>query len=43
MEKVNFKSNNLNVVVNMYFFENFEKNCKYLVIVVNYLVGGVKE
>lgn len=43
MEKVNFKSNNLNVVANMYFPENFEKNRKYSAIVVNHPAGGVKE
>ncbi|HCW9283107.1 TPA: alpha/beta hydrolase [Staphylococcus aureus] len=43
MEKVNFKSNNLNVVTNMYFPENFEKNRKYSAIVVNHPAGGVKE
>lgn len=36
MEKVNFKSNNLNVVANMCFPENFEKNRKYSAIVVNH-------
>ena len=43
MEKVNFKSNNLNVVANMYFPENFEENHKYPAIVVNHPAGGVKE
>lgn len=43
MEKVNFKSNNLNVVANMYFPGNFDENQKYSAIVVNHPAGGVKE
>lgn len=43
MKKVNFKSNNLNVVANMYFPENFDKNNQYPAIVVNHPAGGVKE
>lgn len=43
MEKVNFKSNNLNVVANMYFPGNFDENRKYPAIVVNHPAGGVKE
>ncbi|HCZ8302647.1 TPA: alpha/beta hydrolase [Staphylococcus aureus] len=43
MKKVNFKSNNLNVVANMYFPENFDENNQYPVIVVNHPAGGVKE
>ncbi|MBE5664380.1 alpha/beta hydrolase [Staphylococcus sp. SS60] len=43
MEKVNFKSNNLNVVANMYFPENFDENNQYPAIVVNHPAGGVKE
>lgn len=43
MKKVNFKSNNLNVVANMYFPENFDGNNQYPAIVVNYPAGGVKE
>ncbi|MEN8972448.1 alpha/beta hydrolase [Staphylococcus aureus] len=43
MKKVNFKSNNLNVVANMYFPENFDKNYQYPAIVVNHPAGGVKE
>ncbi|HBK3295030.1 TPA: alpha/beta hydrolase [Staphylococcus aureus] len=43
MKKVNFKSNNLNVVANMYFPENFDENNQYPAIVVNHPVGGVKE
>ncbi|PTY46279.1 alpha/beta hydrolase [Staphylococcus aureus] len=43
MKKVNFKSNNLNVVANMYFPENFDENNQYPAIVVNHPAGGVKE
>ncbi|MFB2424021.1 alpha/beta hydrolase [Staphylococcus aureus] len=43
MKKVNFKSNNLNVVANMYFPENFDENNQYPAIVVNHQAGGVKE
>ncbi|HDI7509819.1 alpha/beta hydrolase [Staphylococcus aureus] len=43
MKKVNFKSNNLNVVANMYFSENFDENNQYPAIVVNHPAGGVKE
>lgn len=43
MKKVNFKSNNLNVVANMYFPENFDENNQYTAIVVNHPAGGVKE
>ncbi|HDE4349009.1 TPA: alpha/beta hydrolase [Staphylococcus aureus] len=43
MKKVNFKSNNLNVVANMYFPENFDENNQYPTIVVNHPAGGVKE
>lgn len=43
MKKVNFKSNNLNVVANMYFLENFDENNQYPAIVVNHPAGGVKE
>ncbi|HHV8914782.1 TPA: alpha/beta hydrolase [Staphylococcus aureus] len=43
MKKVNFKSNNLNVVANMYFPENFDENYQYPAIVVNHPAGGVKE
>lgn len=43
MKKVNFKSNNLNVVANMYFPENFDENNQYPAIVVNHPSGGVKE
>jgi len=43
VEKVNFKSNNLNVVANMYFPGNFDENQKYSAIVVNHPAGGVKE
>lgn len=43
MKKVNFKSNNLKVVANMYFPENFNENSKYPAIVVNHPAGGVKE
>lgn len=43
MKKVNFKSNNLNVVANMYFPENFDENNQYPAIFVNHPAGGVKE
>lgn len=43
MKKVNFKSNNLNVVANMYFPENFDENYQYPAIIVNHPAGGVKE
>ncbi|HDA3316387.1 TPA: alpha/beta hydrolase [Staphylococcus aureus] len=43
MKKGNFKSNNLNVVANMYFPENFDENNQYPAIVVNHPAGGVKE
>lgn len=43
MKKVNFKSNNLNVVANMYFPENFDEKNQYPAIVVNHPAGGVKE
>lgn len=43
MKKVNFKNNNLNVVANMYFPENFDENNQYPAIVVNHPAGGVKE
>ncbi|HCV2039888.1 TPA: alpha/beta hydrolase [Staphylococcus aureus] len=43
MKKVNFKSNNLNVVANKYFPENFDENNQYPAIVVNHPAGGVKE
>lgn len=43
MKKVNFKSNNLNVVANMYFPENLDENNQYPAIVVNHPAGGVKE
>lgn len=43
MKKVYFKSNNLNVVANMYFPENFDENNQYPAIVVNHPAGGVKE
>jgi len=43
LKKVNFKSNNLNVVANMYFPENFDENNQYPAIVVNHPAGGVKE
>lgn len=43
MERVNFKSNGLNVVGNMYLPEDFDSKHQYPTLVVSHPVGGVKE
>lgn len=43
MERVNFNSNGLNVVGNLYFPKSFEESKQYPTIVVAHPVGGVKE